>query len=336
LIAHGCDEDNSLDVMHAKENGVIADVTSIFQQPWWLDAVAPGAWSAVEIRRGGALKARLPYVVKKHLGFTLVNMPPLTQVLGPWLPPYSGKYTHQLSEEKELMTQLIEQLPTFDLFLQNFHYSITSWLPFYWKGFQQTTRYTYVIEDLTDLDKVLSGFARFKHKNIKKAKNIVEVREDLSAKDFYDNHVSTLSKQAKERGVSKNISYSFELFSSIYNACYKNNAGKIFYSIDKDNNLHSAIFTIWDKSSAYNLISTIDPDFRSSGSASLLIWEALKYYSGKTKRFDFEGSMIEGVERSFRAFGAKQKPYFQVSKVNSLLLRVGLDLRSWLRHVCTR
>lgn len=72
--------------------------------------------------------------------------------------PYPGKYANRLSEEKQLMTELTEQLPRFDLFRQNFHYSITNWLPFYCKGFQQTTRYTYRLSDLSDLDAVWAGF----------------------------------------------------------------------------------------------------------------------------------------------------------------------------------
>src|SRR5215467_5556332 len=112
-----------MDLIHTKDNGVITEVNSIFQQPWWLDAVAPGAWGEVTVEKGGQLVARLPYVVKKYLGFTLISMPPLTQALGPWLLPYSGKYIHQLSDEKGLMTEIIEQLPTFDFFLQYFHYS---------------------------------------------------------------------------------------------------------------------------------------------------------------------------------------------------------------------
>src|SRR5438445_8943831 len=101
LIMHRFDEGNSMDLMHTEHNSVIAEVTSIFQQPWWLDAVAPGAWDEVTIEKGGQLVARLPYVVKKHLGFTLISMPPLTQTLGPWLLPYDRKYARQLSEEKE-------------------------------------------------------------------------------------------------------------------------------------------------------------------------------------------------------------------------------------------
>jgi hypothetical protein len=297
----------------------------IFSQPWWLDAVAPGRWGQVIIEKGGELFARMPYVLSKKRGRTDITMPQLTQTLGPWLRPYPGKEAKRLSEEKQLMTELIDQLPQFSYFSQNLHYSTTNWLPFYWKGFQQTTRYTYVLEDLTDLDAVFSSFTRAKRKNMRKAAKLVTVKQDLPAKEFYDNHVLTLAKQGEE------IVYSFDLFQRIHQASYVRQAGKTFYCVDDDDNLHSAIFVIWDIDSAYYLISSIDPDFRNSGSATLLIWEALQYLADKTQKFDFEGSMIEGVENSFRSFGAQQVPYFQVTKINALSVKVRKDVRSWIR-----
>ena len=65
------------------------------------------------------------------------------------------------------------------------------------------------------------------------------------------------------------------------------------------------------------MISTIDPDYRDSGASSLLIYEMMKFLSDKVERFDFEGSMIEGVENSFRKFGANQKAYFKIFKRNT-------------------
>ena len=299
--------------------------TCIFCQPWWLQAVSPDHWDVAVVERGEEIAAVLPYTYKIGLGkYLLIEMPPLTPYLGPWLNTLAAKYYSKwLNDEHELMTELIHKFPHFAAFNQGFHQSITNWLPFYWIGFQQTTRYTYIIEDLTDLDRVFYNFSHAKKKNIKRAKNLLEVHQDLSCEDFYRNHAYTLSKQGKR------ISYSYELFSRIYEDCYKHDAGKIFYAIDGNNNLHSAIFTVWDKNSAYDLISTIDPDFRSSGSASLLIQEAIKYYSNKTKKFDFEGSMIKGVERSFREFGARQVPYFEVSKINSKVVQAYRTLWRW-------
>ena len=48
--------------------------------------------------------------------------------------------------------------------------------------------------------------------------------------------------------------------------------------------------------------------------------------------FDFEGSMIEPVERSFRQFGAKQTPYFSVSKTPSRLLKTLFFVKDMLKE----
>jgi hypothetical protein len=46
---------------------------------------------------------------------------------------------------------------------------------------------------------------------------------------------------------------------------------------------------------------------------SLLLWEAIKHARTVTRTFDFEGSMIEPIERFFRAFGGTLTSYLHVS-----------------------
>ena len=74
---------------------------------------------------------------------------------------------------------------------------------------------------------------------------------------------------------------------------------------------------------------TITPEFRSSGATSLVFWEAIKLMSTKTKVFDFEGSMSENIENSFRQFGTTQVPYFRINKYNSLLFKSLFYLKRW-------
>jgi hypothetical protein len=293
----------------------------IFARDWWLDVVCDEHnWHVALVEKEGKIIASLPYYLKKGLVSSTITMPPLTQVMGPYIDyPESQKQDKKLSYEKEIMDELIKQLPPFDLFIQHFHHSITNWLPFYWQGFIQSTRYTYVIDDLSDLNSVYANFSHAKRKNIKKAEKSVTIHFDLAAKDFYEHHKMTLKKQ------NEKISYDYNLFEKIYSSCYKFNAGKTIYAIDHQGNIHSALFVIWDSGSAYNLISTIDPDFKNSGSASLLVKEITSYVAHKTKKFDFEGSMIEGVERSFRQFGAKQVPYFLIYKDRRNIVQKGLN-----------
>ncbi len=279
----------------------------IFSQAWWLDAVAGDAWDVCLVEKGYEIHASMPYTIKKKYGLTLLTQPQMTQTLGPWIRPSTAKYSKQLSHQKDLMEALINQLPKYHFFNQSWHYSNTNWLPFHWRGFEQTTRYTYVIDDLSNLDKVFSDFEHSKRKNIKKSEGLLSIVYDLSAEDFYENHKLTLGKQGLE------ISYDFEIFKRIYDEGYKRNSAKTIAAFDFDGNLHAALFVVWDKMSAYDLISTIDPDYRSYGAASVLVRDIIKYTSSFVGKFDFEGSMIEPVERSFRQFGAKQIPYFAIS-----------------------
>lgn len=297
----------------------------IFSQYWWLDAVCgKDNWGVVLSERGGQISASLPFFMKNKYGLKLITMPKLTQKMGVWIKyPENQRNNTKLSHEKNIFNELVEKLPKFDMFLQNFDYHITNWLPLYWKGFKQTTNYTYVIEDISNVEKVFEEFDHAKRKNIKRAEKFVEIKYDLNAESLYENHKMTLAKQGLK------ISYSYELLKNIYDAAYSHSAGKTIYSIDEKGKLHSAIFVIWDCASAYDLISSIDPDYRNSSSASLLIREIIKYLSDKTKGFDFEGSMIESVETSFRQFGAIQKPYFQITKVNSRILKV----RNFLQEI---
>src|SRR5262245_64117416 len=313
-----------MDLMCAKDNGVIPEVASIFQQPWWLDAVAPGAWSAVEIRRGGELQARLPYVMDRRMGLTRLRQPPLTPYLGLWIRPSEGKYATQLSYQKELYTELIEQLPAHDYFSQTFHYSVENWLPFYWKGFQQTTRYTYVINDLTDLDYVWSEFQENIRREIRKASKRLCVHSEYGIDRFLNINELTFARQ----GLS--LPYSREFVSRLDDACSARSARKLFFAEDESGRVHAAAYIVWDERSAYYLMGGGAPDLRTSGAMSLVLWEAIKFSHQVSRCFDFEGSVIEPIERFFRAFGARQVPYFYVSRY-SRSMRMLMSARGMMK-----
>jgi len=111
------------------------------------------------IEKNSNIIGAMPYYMIKKNGFKMIKMPPLTQTMGPWVKyPPNQKYANRLSLEKEVYSEIIKKLPYFDSFSQNYNYRVTNWLPFYWADFQQTTRYTYIIENLNNLNEVLSRF----------------------------------------------------------------------------------------------------------------------------------------------------------------------------------
>src|SRR5262249_8948402 len=79
-----------------------SDARAIFAEPWWLEAVAPGAWGEAVVEKGGRVAARMPWVRARRRGATLLVTPPLTKTLGPWIRAESGRTTSRLEREKDL------------------------------------------------------------------------------------------------------------------------------------------------------------------------------------------------------------------------------------------
>lgn len=283
---------------------------TIFCRSWWLKTIHP-KFKIITVKIKDVLVAGLPlcdYVepgIKKRL---VHNMPVLTQTLGILLDNFEGKYETVLSKETSLIKNIVDNIPSYDWFYMQFNYNFTNWLPFYWNKYNMWCRYTYIFPDISNTEDIYSEFNYSKKKNIERAENLVEIKHDMGAKEFRITQENALKKDGAD------VSYSFESFEKIYNESYNRGCGKTLWAIDNDGNIHSAIFVVFDHKSSYYLCSCVDRDFRSSGANTLLIWEMMKFLSDKTRTWDFEGSMIPGVEESFRQFGARQKPYFVITK----------------------
>lgn len=287
----------------------IPQTNSIFQQSWWLEAVAPGKWGEIIVFGDKKIRARMPYVIKKKFGLTAITMPPLTQTLGPWMQITSQRYERQLSEQKELMSELIARLPRHDYFSQCFSPLITNWQPFYWAGFQQTTKYTYRIPDLSNLDVIWSNFSTNVRNHIRKAQAKINIRNDLGIKKFFEINRMSFIRQNIEPP------YGYDLLERLEKACEMHKAIRLFFAQDDQNNIHAVSCLVWDSETAYLIMNGQDPNHKGSGAQHLLIWEAIQYASTVSKVFDFEGSMIEPIEKYNRRFGSMQTPYFHITKM---------------------
>ena len=204
------------------------------------------------------------------------------------------------------------------MFRQSAHYDFQNWLPFYWHGFSQTTRYTYVIEDLSDTEIVWANIQSRIKRNIKKAveRSGLQLEVDPSLAEFLSINAMTFHRQGQQ------VPYSDDYVRRIDAVCKDNACRRIFLARDASGRAHAAIYIVWDERSAYYLMGGADPEFRDSGAMGFLMWEAIKHSATVTRAFDFEGSMIESIENFFRGFGAVQKPYHRLVKVNSKLLRI--------------
>ncbi len=284
----------------------------IFSKDWWLDAVCgEDNWEVALIENNGEIIASIPYYIKKRFGLKIITMPKLTQTAGIWIKyPKELKEEYRLAYEKDLIYRLINKMPSLPIFRQSFHYSFKNWQPLCWKGFHQTTYYTYVIDDLSNLKSVFENFSKTAKKNIRKAEKVVKVTSNDSIEEFCEINKKVFDRQGID------YPYSLDFLKRLDDACLKNNSRRIFYAKDDEGKIYSAIYVIWDAESAYLLMSGSEPELRGFNCKSLLVWEAIKYAATVTKRFDFEGSMIERIAEYNRQFGAVLKPYCYIFKEN--------------------
>jgi hypothetical protein len=294
---------------------------ALFEQPWWLESVAPGAWGEAVVRRGEEVVARLPYAYRRPLGMTVISQPPFTQTLGPWLATTEGKYARRLDTEMKLLGQLIELLPPSQYFRQCFATSMTNWLPFHWAGFRATVRYTYRIEDLSDLDRVTNGFQEHVRRGIRKASTVLEVDHDLPLDELLRLDAETYARQGLP------APYTHDAVRRLDAACAMRNARRVLGAVDQDGRTHAALYVVWDAGTLYALIAARDAQLQTPGATTLLYWEAIRLASEVSRVFDFEGSMLRPIEHYFRGFGGRQTSYFCVWKARPAA-RVALGARS--------
>ncbi len=281
----------------------------LFMQPWYLDAVCQGGeWDAVMVQNAGQTVAVLPYFLKQKLGWCYVTMPQVCKQMGPYLHPEYRSLKWEMRLYKELIAQLPKGLAAFQ---QNFNYSVTNWLPFYWQGFQQRTLYSYMLS-LNDSEELIFKNIEKNYRNkIRSAASRVVVSHDLPLAELHRLIGSSFERQ----GLDQPLEFSF--LQRIFTALIEHNCGKLFFASDPNSGqLHSAALLVWDSDSAYYLMSGDDPALRSSGSSILLNWAAIQYAKNVVgvPVFDFEGSMMQGIEQGRRDFGAAQRPYFQLRR----------------------
>jgi len=279
----------------------------LYCRTWWLDAVAPGRYTLLTVRHGQEIRAGWPIVWAEDRRVPQVVTPPLTQKLGILFAKSTAKYSEELATQHKLIEALLEQLPADVTLAQNFHENFTNWLPFFWRGYQQTCRYTYVLDDLSDTGVIWEQMRQTTRTQVRRAqKNGLRVVDTDDLEHFYAVNSKTFDRQGMA------TPYSLDFVGRIDDACRAHAGRKIFMAVGPDGRVRAGIYLVYDSRCAILLLSGGDEDLRSDGAGSLLVWESIRFASTVSRRFDFEGSMLRPVERHYRGFGGRQTPYYRI------------------------
>ncbi len=288
------------------------DSLPIFLRPWWLNAVClPAHWKpCLAKNKDQKIIGLMPYYQFTKRSVKVIGMPFLTPYMGiQLLYPDKQKLNSRYDFEKEVLDQLIQQLPSTPYIQQKFFTTFTYGLPFYWKGFRLDWRYTYHLslqQSEPSIWDQLEGSARTQ---LQKTLKMVTIATSDDTEVMYDLVSKTFQRQ------NKKMPYSLEQFQRLFQAVKEHKAGEIYLArLNHDQSPVAGMFMVKDRQTVYNLVLGRDHTKDPGGSIHGIIWTCIQQHIGKHEIFDFEGSMLEGPERMFRSFGSHRVPVLQITK----------------------
>jgi hypothetical protein len=300
---------------------------SVFATSWWLDAVAPGRWRAHEVEERADVLCAWPTVVRSTPLGAIHVMPPLTPYLGPVLQP--GEGVRRRSREIEQVEALLERLGRFAHLEATCSPAFDYWTPLRWHGFRQTTHYTWRLAHVRDMDAVFAGLRDNVRREIRKAERQGLTVEEGRLADYLGLHEATAARHGRLESARANR----HALERIEQAAGPRGARSILIARDADGRVHSGAYFVHDERWTYYLLGGSDPERRTSGAASLVMWRAIERAAERGTGFDFEGSMLRPVERFVRAFGGVPVPYSLVRATPSAGFRAARAARLALRRV---
>lgn len=289
--------------------GIYKCTNSVFEQQWYLDAATSETAQKVFYEKGGNRLACLSFVINKRLGKNILTIPPFMQTCGICYADPEWKTTKHLDSQKTAINAIIDQLPkktSIDLYLDSHCQYVLPWI---WRGFKATPYFTYRIEDLSDLSVCWQNLRSNIRNNARKAEKIVHIEADMPIDVLFDIQDKTFARQNRKNPFDKDGIRRIDAALREHDSC------KLLCAVDSENRVHAAAYFMYNEHCCYYFYGGGDPELRSSEAASLLLWEGIRFASTVSKCFDFEGSMVEPIERFFRAFGGTPQVYYRVSRL---------------------
>ena len=296
----------------------------IFFHPEWLDITTRnGSWDVViTTDKIDQITGVLPYFLTKKYKRPAILMPPLTPYGGIFITSnHAVKTESQIKNERQIIQQLIEGLPKDIVFYsQSFYYNFNNWLPFYWQKYHQTTRYSFVIDDLKSWSK--DDIATNIRNKIKKAEKELEIKVLADPTVVYQQ----LSDVLQNKGI--HFSLDKKTFLMLDAWLLNNDNRLILGAVDSDGKIYASIYVVFDGDVAYSLMIGSDLSSRQNGSVPFVIYQAILEVQKRCKRFDFEGSMLQSLFDLFAGFGGTMKPYYRIYKAKNLFWDIAYRIKS--------
>jgi len=253
---------------------------SIYHEPWWLDIATDGQWSEAKVVENGVIVGRMPYSLEVRRGLRLSRAPTLIRTLGPATLATPGKPVATLRRRLEITSQLIEQLPTFDVFEQLFDPAIPDAVSFIYRGFTASVTYAFWIDAGLSEGQIWSGMNDKTRNVIRKSSKSLCIGSIDQPDAFVRFYEQNLDGAPNIHGTRR--------LTALLEAMLARQAGIMLGARDETGRLMAATAIPWDSKAAYFLLSTRRRD-SAAGGTNQLIWEAARVACARRLAFDLDG-----------------------------------------------
>lgn len=233
----------------------------------------------------------------------------------PILHPHCGLVAPSRSQKPVGVTTWKKRvIETIAEWLSHSDYSIVSlafpveWVdmqPMIWRRLRCTVRYTYQIA-LTPDRRYETHFSGSLKSDLRKAQELgVEVGRQAA--------LSELANCWRETAQAQGFDMRDDALSVLMEEV---KSGRAALRVARhDEKVIGFALAVHDETSAYYLLGGLSRAHKVRGALGLILVDLMAHYAESGQHvFDFEGSMLPGVERFFRSFGGELRPYYMVSR----------------------
>jgi hypothetical protein len=299
---------------YAEYDKIVKSEGTVFNSLEWLRIFGAKVKIFGVFDKGDELIGGFHFYQSNFLFWRFLRNPPFTPYAGPFFKNYSRNTASRFNLQRKFSTCLADFLSDHRFILVYLALS-RPWidvLPFFWKKYHITPNFTYLVDLEKSEDQLLADMTSERRNDIRKA-----AADGLVVRRVDDYRV--IRELVKKTFSRNQKSLPIEMVDRILFSYARPNNSFAVVTYAKDEPI-AGCFCLFDDKSAYYLLSGYDHGKKHHGAGAWALWESIRI--AKTmglKQFDFEGSMIETIERYIRGFGPSLSSYYRVSKSRFLL-----------------
>jgi hypothetical protein len=290
----------------------------IFSLSWYLDTIWPD-WSAMIVYdKENEITGTLPLTLKNKFLLTFWHQPLHAKYLGIMFSSGGAKSNYkEYSRKKMIAEKLIDAIPARPKHVQIYMAPEMDYpLPWMWKGYTLNAMFSYRIDLRRSREDIISGYSASLRNKIQAFDTGKYILDPAGSTD----DLMTLYSLYERDNVFHVSQDYLNILKELIGVSAAKKMSKIIIAKDDQGICRAAILFFYFKKIIYYFIALLQPEHKHAALLPYMIHNEIMRHRGEYEVFDFQGSVIPGVEAFIRNFGAVPCIYYQVTKGKKFIL----------------